>query len=440
MPLLLWALFSFRFLFLTPIHGIADNGDFWRVMRPVGLLYSEYPRTLKGLAVARHFFVTNPEMGGSTTSAVLPAYLARVATLIFQLRFFDLRLLGAFYWLVFISGLALVCFSFDSWIFAVAACWIAAEPAFFLQFNSFYSAAAELAFFPWLLWGLRREVSRPGLALTFISLFVATSKAQFTLLPFLLFLALRFVTPAKRRWAGAPLLGAGALALLWNFALEPVQYKGVKRMTNYQAIFTGIGPMSNDPAHALLALGMEKQDLRWNGVSLPEALRRNQLPADLNQRVDSLSHFRLAWLYFAEPGALGRAFESLREPLIRAWAGPYGNFEVGDEPSGRQLRFSWQYSGFREPALSHLPWLLWLVPLAAGAAGFWIRRKAAWMAAVLLFLSLQFFCQLPICVLGDGFGALPRHFLHARLAWDFMFWLMIALAVQSRRRAPTGEL
>lgn len=440
LPLLFCAVVMARTLLFSPAHGVADNGDFWRVMLPAGIRYPTHPASVQYRYVQTRFHLQKPELEKTTTSAVAPALLARLTAEIFGTTF-DLRVLGALYLALFLSGLCLLLGRLRSWTLAFAVAWISSEPTLFLHFNSFYSVVPHLALWPWLLWALNevtdgtlgrpldrmrneaREQRFAAPVLFLSSLLLTTSKAQFVPIPLLLALILFL----RRRRLAYTQLAVFTLALVSLLAYPA----GIRLMNDYQATFTGPGLVADDPARALKKLGVPEEALAWNGRSLPPELMKGQLPDAVRHAAENVSRVRLLETYLTEPGAFRGALARVQESLARWPLGYLGHFEASTEREGEELRFPWQYSRWRDPVLLAFPWLLWLVPAAALAL--------ACRAPLLAFLASHFFTQLPLTVLGDGLMALQRHYLVSRLCWDLMAWMLVALGVDWAIRCLQGK-
>lgn len=428
LPLLIGAVIAARFLLVTPVHGIADNGDFWRVMLPAGIRYPFHPAPVQFQHVQRRFHLQNPEWEKATTSAVVPALVARGIARLFGSGF-DIRFLGGLSLVVFLVSLYLLLRCLRSGILFLLLPWLALEPTLFLHFNSFYSVSLFLVLWPILLWAFDRvwrgETSRGAIfVLTSTSFLLATSKVQFLLVPALL--ALMFYMGRQRRVARGQF--AIFLVALGTLALYP---PGIRTMNGYQATFTGLGLVAQNPEGALRKLGVAEDALAWNGNSLPKELRNGTLPISVKKAADELSRLRLLWLYVTEPGALSGTFARVEEALTK-WPLDYlGHFEAETGLAGRELHFLWQYSRFREALLKRLPWLLWIIPLLSLA--FWRQVP---MGAL---LALLYFTQIPVVVLGDGLLAMQRHFVVSRLAWDLMFFLFVAFTVGAIKRLRRSE-
>ncbi len=417
-------------LFFAPIHGVAENGDFWRVMVPAGIRYQEPPSEIQYKYVERTYAMVPANPFETTTSAVVPALIARV-TAGFLGDTFDLRLVGAIYFLVFVTGLFFFLRAIQSWIVSLGVLWLALEPNVFLHFNSFFSVAVYLALWPWLLWSLLESLKALKLGkhpqrmhsvvLTLSCLFIVTSKTQFILVPVFALLLFGLFSPKKFFSAGKLLIIPIVAGIAWTF-LYP---SGIRKMNDYQAVFTGIVTVADNPKDALNALGIDPDYHEWNGRSMPPQLFRGTLPKELKDELDSLSRTRLLKLYFTEAGALKNSVPKIAEALSRWPMGYLGHYEKSTGMERKEFVFPFQFSSVRDPILQKNSWIVWGI-LLFGLAAFVIYFRDP-VVALTGFLALQILSQFGIVILADGFGAIHRHFIVNRLSFDLLFWLLLAL-------------
>lgn len=430
------------FLLVKPIHGLADNGDFWRVMAPAGIDYQEGKVPPRYRSLAREFSLSAPHLGDTTTSAVLPAYLVAKASSFSTA--FDLRSLGAFYLAVYVGGLAALTFSLGGFIFALGMAWLSLEPTFFLHFNSFFSQSFSLALWPWLLWSLVKTFSTGRKKYSFVlaatAFLVATSKLQLALVPLLLLLALSIPPRKDLRFASALLLGATVFTLAFSFLPSSPQRRGLAIMNHYHAIFTGIAQVANKPADPLLALGISESYHYMAGIGMMDPPVNGRISAQLAGQLEHLNLFHLAGLYLSSPGALARSVPKFQDALARTPLQYLGNYEAN--LPGKTLDLPWQFSNFRDPIFRFIPWLPWIFSfllLAIGGRMVGKQEKFEAWHCVTLFLLLHFLSQLPIAVLGNGFYSLHRLLIPAHVALDILLWLTADRAVSLLLHRRTAQ-
>ena len=438
-------------LFVPPVVGLADNGDFDRVLGSVGLSHrtSDYD--------ARYFRWVNlkwdagpPQWKPRTfTSEQLLAGLSRIATLGFaRSGTFDLRALGAVHAFVFLAGLALLLRSRRADAPAARAAFMTVLVFFFTDvgyvalYNSFFTAAASFLFF-FLLAGFTACIasvprSRALWAGFWVAalLFVTSKPQESVMAPLLGALALTFavtggeprrgVTDGEQRGeiGGGPPRRTVALVLAASLALclagAAIYFRtagGLRQAALYNAVFGEMLPRSPDPRGDLAELGFPAEWIAYSGTNAFTSNRLYHAPGE-TLFYSRVTHLRLAAFWARHPARFAALAKegAKRACLLRPVA--LGNFtaDSGRAPRERTRAFG-IWSGAKAKLAPLCPWLLplfWLANLAGalylfrnrsdGAA----RRAAAALAVLSLMAPIEFFT----CLLGEGLSNLNRH-LHS---------------------------
>lgn len=183
-------------LFIPPINGYADNGDFYRAMLSNGIYrlptkdnqYIGYVVTKFG--ILKYFNENNVAVFSSQALFVKAAVILN--KLLYSHRYFDIRFLGIVYYVAFLPGIYLLTKALTgtwrrirSYVIAILVVLIFADASFILYFNSFFAEPGMLISFLYVVGSLillaRGDYSkRWKLLLTyFISVVVLiTSKQQ----------------------------------------------------------------------------------------------------------------------------------------------------------------------------------------------------------------------------------------------------------------------
>lgn len=462
--LLTWAA---TVLLRSPCVGVADNLDFWRVMRPAGIEHVT-PIRRPGAFVQRSYATGRADLASGASSAAVMAWLAKHLPwgLAGAPGRMDLRQVGALYLLVTAAVLALAWAAGVPPLLAAALFFVLADPGYLLFFNSFYAdPALFVALFGATLWMLRDRPLRPaarvppraraaaaGAALVLLAVLGGGSKMQYTLFPAAVLAALLSLTlcrvdiaddstgpdavaPSGRTLRPATvilpgLLLAAAVVLPLHFLYGPAPR--FLRVNNYQAVYGGILLVSSRPDRVLQNLGipaaygdLPRTDV-WSG----------HVPADhpVFARLQGLSRPRLLGAYLTDPAALRGAADRIEHALGTVSSHTRGNFS---RAAGRthHARFDvpWRFAHLRQLLLGRWPGAVWLLLL--GTAG-WLteralRRRWDGPCAAALLLLLFASSQLVVVVLGDGFVALRQHLVGARLALDLLAVLLVWTLVRT---------
>jgi hypothetical protein len=446
------AILAFQ-LFVPPITGLADQGDFVRTIGHFGygplhhrkLLYTfvepKYVRDPGYRSPA--WEQANTEYLFIGTALVLNKLVSSDGTL-------DIRMAGFVHALAFLAAFARLL-----WVTrrlpAHALIWIAAllvltDAGYAVYWNSWYPEPASCIFFLLLLaeavqMAATGKITAGGLLrwLLWATLWVL-AKAQNAPIGLILGLfGLRLAAWAygKRERVIAVL---GCFVLLAGVAYDLMALPQIARMANsYGMVFTGILPESKTPADDLRALGLDPQGVKYSGTgawtpgsAFPEMATSGEL-----RRVGS---FDILGFYLLRPTRFWRRLHVVlpRITLLRfSW---YGNYEpsAGLKPAAQSAAFA-PWSGFHAhvlPAVSkEIVFALALWPLAA--AWFWFRTSQAAMRK-----RLEFSTLLPLCCLaalltaifGDAFDLVKHLYLFNLLLDACMVYLAVALLV--RFQAP----
>jgi hypothetical protein len=143
-------------LFLRPITGVADNGDFARIMNSTGLQYITDSASERYFGFVNRLYKTGFIMpfGGGYVSTELPLVLLAVlaSRLFHNAGLFDIRFLGAIYTLVFTAAVFLIvrCVRkrsvFSGVVAALALILVFCDTGYISYFNSLYGEPVSSAF------------------------------------------------------------------------------------------------------------------------------------------------------------------------------------------------------------------------------------------------------------------------------------------------------
>jgi hypothetical protein len=443
-------------LMIPPIVGLADNGDFDRVMLPAGL------RSLAGSFEDRYFRWMQPrfahgsrtaDVSGYRTSEILLARAAVAASRMTGASLFDVRFLGALHAGLLLLALGLLVASAADLVApaqtlaALLLVFFFTDPGYLAAFQSLYPQAASLPFLL-LTAGVAALAIRRGrlagaaLPAFFLcaALFV-TSKPQESVQALLLApLGVRLAWPGASRVSrvAALLLAAAVGILAWGYYRSSQASSGW--LTRYNQLFFEILPNSPDPGRDLEELGLDPSLARFARVTAWAPGSPARLPAVREFLEPRSGKTSPRMLYLRHPG---RAVDALRRASRTSFdlqAPELGQFakESGAPPLAR-ARGIW--SDWRA-RLSGLPFLSALLggTLAAAAATYRgasargrLFREAL---AVLVAMAAGAFLT---AALGDWHNDLERHLYAFQAMCDLILvadtaWLAQILASRPKVR------
>ncbi len=444
-------------LFVPPRIGLADNGDFSKVMRPAGFraLPGSYPDLYWNYFNARYRMVWPPTVKRRLESSELLFVVAArgIALAAGRRGLFDIGFLGAIHLAVLLLALASLVAAvrpLGGRVRSVAAFLLLlffTDVSYTCAFQSFYMQTASLLFLLTTVAAVAAILARPGRhPLLFAgygisaSLFAAskTQEAVGGIVLALLSLSLARASFRRRAFAaGLAMAAAIAAVSIWRYSAEPSD----RRVSLYQIVFTEILPHSPDPGGDLLGLGSTPDLARCAGTNAYWAstcLGNPEIGREFFSRVTFLSVLRL---YAAHPS---RAASLIRRGARELFAAPadLGQFEksAGRGPKAHARAWVW-WSGARERATRgvRLPAVLLLFGATLAVAGATYRRAppaGRRFREALLALALVAAADFLVCVLANAHIELARHLYAVNACTDMMIAVdaaWIARTIEARR-------
>jgi hypothetical protein len=367
-------------LLVPPVVGLADNGDYQRVMGDAGFDHSTDSRLDRYYAFLRTTYVILPLRsfrGGYLTSETALALAARLASPAFwRGGLFDLRWLAAVHIGLFTLALGLLLRACRELSVAAQTTAAALLVFFFTDvgyaapFNSFYSQTASLLFLLLAAAVVAESVRRgrlegPLLAAYFVCAvgFVGSKPQEAIQGPLLALLGVRLAGVEMRQVFRRPVVLL-ALALCafsaWYGRSTPMP---LREAVLYSVVFSDLLPNSPDPAADAAELGLDPDWLRYSGTDpyLPDAPLRD--PAFRVRFLGSVGYRKIVGLYVRHPSRFAARLDRVSRKI---WAlrPSYGNLEKSPAHPTRTLttRFAaWSRArlGFFGPhALASLALLL----------------------------------------------------------------------------------
>jgi hypothetical protein len=427
-------------LLVPPVIGLADQGDFARVIGKFGYGPAPTPVNLKYAFVPARY-VRDPSFAVPSWEHMTSEYLfVAAAFAISRGGAFDVRLIGIIHGLAFLAAFAQLLWVTRNlrghvllWIAAVVAF---TDAGYVAYWNSFYTEPASLLFFLLLL-GETIGVGERGVV-TPASLFRWVLWAALWMLakpqnaplavPLVLLLFRLRVWPARPipvLWAAA-----GAGVILATAAVNVATLPGeTRRAPVYDMVFMAVLPESKNPSTDLAALGLNPELVRYSGTgawSAGTAFADLKLTGAIGTTVTSLSVCRF---YLMRPA---RLWKHLKSVLPRAmWLRPEwcGNFELdaGFAPGARSTSFS-LWSHVHERALTPLakPILLALVVSLPVTLLGWRRLAgpARRRGEIFVFLTVCCLVSFFVAAFGDAWDTV-KHLCLFNFLLDA--WLLFAV-------------
>jgi hypothetical protein len=427
-------------LMVPPVVGVADNGDFGKLLGRFGVgsgRVFEYANT-RFYADAKFYY----RSGFTSSELLLVVPAVAVGRAFSGDGSLDLRAVGAIHAAVFLAAVALFLRLVDDPVFAAAALLLFCDFLYVGYLNSFYMDPAAWLFTILAAVFYLRAIRFRRLADTaalFIAMLLAVfSKPQYAVLgPWfaLLFWLARAVLCGGRKWIAA---GAAAALLIaswtsYRFFAPP----GYAAMNVFTVIFKQILPNTADPERALTALGLDSSFRRWSGLQAYEPGSPAADPAFCAALLQRTSYRKIGQFYLMHPDDAWRA---LRTSLDEAgsFRSPLGNFdsESGRPPAAQYDGFSWISRVRGRLFYGHGTRLFVTftgIGLLAMALVYRRRKLAPGAAAGVVVLAGMAFASLLISALADVFDQ-TRHHLVSFALFDLL--LLAALGLTRKARVP----
>lgn len=433
-------------LFFQPVIGMADNGDFLRIMKTVGLDYIDttlsYSDKYFGWFI-RELAMKGMGLGGYVSTSLVPVTLAKGLSWLFNGGIFDMRFLAVLYMLLFMAGAWLLLrynrqkSPLVKGLMAVLFVIIFADIGYSAYFNSLYSEPMALVSMLLTLGFvtalLKRAQPMPLYLAGFVvsAVFLVGSKVQNAPVGILLaLLCLRLALLKKggswRRYTAA---FAVLLVLVSVGIYKSLPYE-IRIINQYQTVFYGVLKDSPAPVEDLRELGLpEKLAINAGTNYFEEAPLDQHDPVFAEEYYPRFSHMKVALFYLKHPQRFYQKLEVAAENGMTLQPTYLGNFEKSEglEPGALSSEFS-LWSQFKHNVLPNKLWFIagvflayFLVLIRSYLDAFRIRDRI--YLEVLAGIGLVGLFQFVTPIIGDGEADLGKHLFGFNVAFDLMLWI-----------------
>lgn len=431
-------------LFLRPFIGVADNGDFLRMMNTIGLNYYDaaesYANRFFSFSHSR-FAYDNLFSGFYPSSQILLVLVPRLIAGLVHGSYFDIHILGGVYALLLLAATWLIVKqgAKESYItgllLGAGLLFVFYDIGYLAYFNSLFGEPVSMVFMLLTfalglrLTGQERPAAK-GLTLFFIAvLFLICSKIQNApvgLAFALIFLRLRTLN-GTGSWRKLALRFAVATALV-SVIMYVAAPKELKHINLYQTVFFGILNESPDVRGDLRDLGLPERLEVLAGTNYFQAgtAIKQDDPSLTPDFYDRVSHKDVLFFYMKHPVRLidNMKYAAQNSMSIR----PYylGSYEKSEgKPAGE---IAYVYSGWSELKKNHLPHslgflvLFYLVYYAGVLFHYFRTRELAGRIAgeLMMLLGLIGIFSFLVPILGDGRADIGKHLFLFNVCFDMM--------------------
>lgn len=382
-------LFMVCLLFTKPFIGIADNGDFSRVIQPLGFASDTYPRFFYA---AKDFYITildssqnlltlfknilsppvENEHDYTTTHTVFIKVAMIVNTLCHLLigrdiANFDIRSLGLVYIVFYTIGLTLFMSKIEfskprlKFLPILLTLIIFCDIGYLVHFHSFFGEAAILVSL-FLIVGMilfliqdDKERKTP-LFLFFIAclLFIGAKVANAPVGILLSLFSLSFLFIRKDRMSKVMIIVGSVIILGFSIASFAKTPEWMQKMNNYNTIFYGVLKDSSTPEQDLIDMGIDGKYISLKDTSPFSRIvdyRGEQITKDVYEKA---SHSDVLRFYLTHPKRILDKLILAAENSVPLKPSYLNNYEKEDYADS--LRFTKRFSlweSFRKQAVGH---------------------------------------------------------------------------------------
>lgn len=434
-------------LLLPPIVGLADNGDFYKMMSKFGLEHGAQAREDRYFAYVDPIYVADPQgaaryqkVWGQTLISSEILFMAAavwINDLFYSGRIFHIQFLGLVHVLGFLAGIFLLLSGARDTNPLKRALGVILSIVIFVDigrtsyFNSAYTETASFLFFMLLIGAampvvFRRQYTPAWILLYFIAGFLLCYSRYPNALMYPL-LALFGVVMAihSRKVVGVAIAVLAAIAgslLLWAFLRSaPSEYQ---QFSLYNHFFNALLPFSSDPAQDLKEFGLDQSLQKYSKTTYfqPEsAVYDAEANRAIKQKISTQTIMRF---YFRHPRRIVQAvFRSV--PMGFAIRPGYGNYEksAGNPPGAVSKGFA-VWSSLRELLIPKSFWLVAIILMLSAANAFFPRRslgETGFRVLLILICALQ----LVVTSIASDPSDIIRHMFLFNLVFDLLLMVVV---------------
>lgn len=463
-------LLSIIALFVKPIIGMADNGDYFRILYSNGIYFNapDYGSSYFGYFVRQYGIMQYYNENGATlfSSQSLFIKLAmRLNEWFYSAKQFDIRFLAGVYLAMYAAAVYLLVQSITwrapaklGYAVAALAVLVFGDTAYTAYFNSFYGEGLILIMMMYILAaGLMfcrgRSNDYALLALLLVcSAILTTSKQQNAPMGILIALVGLFAAFARagRAWRMSAACGMALLMLagIASYGLIPQEFVNINK---YHSLTRGVLPDSKDPEQALKSLGIDPQFSLLSGTTYYEPYTTVDVNSNLmlEQFYGKYGFVSIAVYYIAHPDQALRMLNLAAQDAFVTRPPSIGNYEKSEGKAfGAHTRFFSMYSYLKQTVVPKTIGfiLLWTVLVAGLYLPSFIaalrakQHRQALRMPMLLLIVLIGLASIAVSIVGAGDADLGKHEFAFTASFDLVTFVTVSDVILGRvwRRPPSS--
>lgn len=438
--LILVAGFAAILLLSPPFIGMADNGDFFRLMYWGQFAYPplEYRDQYVGWVTRQFVVARNPLLSwrGFPSSEALFIKASALLSFPFSRNRFDLKVLGSIHVLAYAGAWAVVLSGWRratgmrSMVLIPGIALIFCDVGYLAYFHSFYAEPASLIFTLTTLGLGLMLTARDGRSVILLALFYASAiclvlaKAQNLpfIAAFLVFGHWLRLSSTDLKWRRVNLAGLGLMTAAGTVLLL-VTPATMREANLYNSVFNGILRSSESPADDLTALGLPREYETLRATTYFDSTSA----IDIRTEEFRSRFFRVAspakviGFYLIRPSRLAEMLGIVSQRAYSLQPPALGNFEKASGAPFQSKTSRWTlWSHAKEALVPRNLWfsLAYLGLLLAVVVILWSRARSSGLPPLFLAFWLMMLISFVTPIPGDGENDLEKHLFLYNLFFD----------------------
>ncbi|TVX89404.1 hypothetical protein [Paenibacillus agilis] len=443
-------------LLMRPVVGLANNGDFIRVMDNAGLKYFDKDNSNMFFDYITTEFETIPvvphQLGNDyyvTSQTFLVKFAVFVDNLFTSDDVFDIRFLGFIHMVVFLlSFYFLLKIKTSSqiikWAMILLFLFVFCDIGYLSYFNSFYSESAAYIFLLLTIVLSVNIIQKDSLNYGLIVLFVIstiifiTAKTQTSVIGFFLLLF-----PIRLMWIHKTLkdrviLSLVSLTLLLSSAAMFMSTPAtIKQVNQYNSIFSGVLKYSSNPEADLESFNVTPEyailkDTTFFLANKPMDIHTEEFYNNFNKNI---SNSKVVGFYLKNPAKLFEIINKNSNSLFVVRPDYLGNYEKSEDTSPREKAtiLSW-WSSLKEHFFGKSYLFLYIYIISYSLLLLYLYFKAVKKEHK---LHLEYFfmigvvavLQIPATIAGEGTNEFEKHLFLFNVLFDVTIFISLLIVV-----------
>jgi len=452
------ALFSIIFysMLTPPIRGIANQGDFERMMIWIGATYQNNDDAKTHFHWVNRYFSLGPPQFGNVISSEIPfLFLARSINTWLHPVLFDINVVGILHTLLFCIILSVNFYYLKKYnavygyLFIPFAAIVLTDIGYTAYFNSFYQESAGVLFLFTTLTIIvktiqekNRKTAKGNILLYCISsLLLISAKAQYFILcvPVILTLYILFYSKKRKLLLGVLSFFITVFSFAYYFLGTP---QIVKDWNIYNSVCAQILNSTGNPERALRILKLNQNFLKYRGLfaeDIHSGINDPQL-----QRFFTPGIFpRIILYYIKTPNEFISLSREIGKYSFSTTVGYLGYYEhapghsPGEQPKGFAL-----WSNFKQMAFPHGHRIIMLVMGSSLLLLLYVYLyKKNIAGALILFISVSACSQFLIVAFSEGIsGSIEKVLLLFDLLFDLLLFIFLLCIYEGIKKLIQGTM